>query len=85
MYVRVPTSDFRHVQDKYADLIQEALDSLNMDYQDVQFVTPKMIRLRHLSGTMADCRLRLRGLRALLQLQVFLRHRLVLIGMAPRN
>jgi len=41
MYVRVPTSDFRHVQDKYADLIQEALDSLNMDYQDVQFVTPE--------------------------------------------
>src|SRR5215471_16318121 len=41
MYVRVPTSDFRHVQDKYADLIQEALDSLNMDYQDVQFFTPE--------------------------------------------
>src|ERR1051326_3141542 len=31
MYVRVPTADFRHVQDKYADLIQEALDNLNMD------------------------------------------------------
>src|SRR5881394_3107826 len=41
MYVRVPTPDFRHVQDKYADLIQEALDNLNMDYQDVQFVTPE--------------------------------------------
>jgi len=41
MYVRVPTSDFRHVQDKYGDLIQEALDSLNMDYQDIQFVTPE--------------------------------------------
>ena len=41
MYVRVPTADFRHVQDKYADLIQEALDNLNMDYQDVQFVTPE--------------------------------------------
>ena len=40
MYVRVPTSEFRHVQDKYADLIQEALDNLNMDYQDVEFVTP---------------------------------------------
>ncbi len=40
MYVRVPTADFRHVQDKYADLIQEALDNLNMDYQDVEFVTP---------------------------------------------
>jgi chromosomal replication initiator protein len=40
MYVRVPTAEFRHVGDKYADLIQEALDNLNMDYQDVEFVTP---------------------------------------------
>src|SRR5436305_2430697 len=40
MYVRVPTADFQHIQDKYADLIQEALDNLNMDYQDVQFVPP---------------------------------------------
>src|SRR6478752_3020544 len=41
MYVRVPTVEFRHVGDKYADLIQEALDNLNMDYEDVQFVTPE--------------------------------------------
>ncbi len=41
MYVRVPTAEFRHVGDKYADLIQEALDNLNMDYQDVHFVTPE--------------------------------------------
>src|SRR5881227_4426736 len=40
MFVRVPTAEFRHVGDKYADLIQEALDNLNMDYEDVQFVTP---------------------------------------------
>jgi chromosomal replication initiator protein len=40
MYVRVPTVEFRNVGDKYADLISEALDNLNMDYQDVQFVTP---------------------------------------------
>jgi chromosomal replication initiator protein len=40
MYVRVPTVEFRHVGDKYADLIQEALDNLNMDYQEVEFVTP---------------------------------------------
>ena len=40
MYVRVPTPEFRHVGDKYADLIQEALDNLNMDYQEVEFVTP---------------------------------------------
>jgi chromosomal replication initiator protein len=41
MYVRVPTAEFRHVGDKYADLIQEALDNLNMDYRDVHFVTPE--------------------------------------------
>jgi chromosomal replication initiator protein len=40
MYVRVPTVEFRLVGDKYADLIQEALDNLNMDYQEVEFVTP---------------------------------------------
>jgi chromosomal replication initiator protein len=40
MYIRVPTVEFRHVGDKYADLIQEALDNLNMDYRDVEFVTP---------------------------------------------
>ena len=38
-YVRVPTAEFRHVGDKYADLIQEAIDNLGLEYQDVQFVT----------------------------------------------
>ena len=41
MYIRVPTVEFRHVGDKYADLIQEALDNLNMDYRDVEFITPE--------------------------------------------
>src|SRR5690348_11093973 len=41
LFVRVPTAEFRHVGDKYADLIQEALDNLNMDCHDVQFVTPE--------------------------------------------
>jgi chromosomal replication initiator protein len=41
MYVRVPTAEFRHVGDKYADLIQEALDNLNMEYREVEFVTPE--------------------------------------------
>jgi len=40
LFVRVPTAEFRHVGDKYADLIQEALDNLGMEYQEVQFVTP---------------------------------------------
>jgi chromosomal replication initiator protein len=41
LFVRVPTAEFQHVGDKYADLIQEALDNLGLDYQDVQFVTPE--------------------------------------------
>ena len=30
LFVRVPTAEFRHVGDKYADLIQEALDNLGL-------------------------------------------------------
>jgi chromosomal replication initiator protein len=41
IYVRVPTSEFRHIEEKYADLIQEALDNLNLEFQDVKFVTPE--------------------------------------------
>jgi chromosomal replication initiator protein len=40
LFVRVPTAEFRHVGDKYADLIQEAIDNLGLEYQDVKFVTP---------------------------------------------
>ena len=40
LFVRVPTIEFRHVGDKYADLIQEAIDNLGLDYADVKFVTP---------------------------------------------
>jgi len=41
LFIRVPTAEFRSVGDKYADLIQEALDNLGLQYQDVQFVTPE--------------------------------------------
>jgi len=41
IYVRVPTPEFRHIEEKYADLIQEALDNLNLEFQDVKFVTPE--------------------------------------------
>jgi chromosomal replication initiator protein len=41
LFVRVPTAEFRHVGDKYADLIQEAIDNLGLEYQDVKFVTPE--------------------------------------------
>ncbi|MGA9902214.1 MAG: DnaA N-terminal domain-containing protein, partial [Terriglobales bacterium] len=39
LFVRIPTAEFRHVGDKYADLIQEALDNLGLGYEDVKFVT----------------------------------------------
>ena len=39
LFVRVPTAEFRHVGDKYTDLIQEALDNLGLGYEDVKFVT----------------------------------------------
>src|SRR5213082_1576266 len=41
LFVRVPTVEFRHVGDKYADLIQEAVDNLGMEFQEVKFVTPE--------------------------------------------
>jgi len=55
LFIRVPTAEFRHVGDKYADLIQEAIDNLGMDFRDVQFVTtsdddPSEIPTRHNGG-----------------------------------
>jgi chromosomal replication initiator protein len=55
LFIRVPTVEFRHVGDKYADLIQEAIDNLGMDFRDVQFVTtsdddPAEIPTRHNGG-----------------------------------
>ena len=41
LFVRVPTPEFQHVGDKYADLIQEAIDNLGLEYEDVKFVTPE--------------------------------------------
>ena len=32
LFIRVPTAEFRHVGDKYADLIQEAIDNLGLEY-----------------------------------------------------
>src|ERR1700690_841589 len=53
LFVRVPTVEFRSVGDKYADLIQEALDNLGLEYQDVQFLTdddPASTPVRHDGG-----------------------------------
>src|ERR1700742_3995919 len=41
LFVRVPTVEFRHAGDKYADLIQEAIDNLGLGFEDVKFVTPE--------------------------------------------
>jgi chromosomal replication initiator protein len=54
LYVRIPTAEFRHVSDKYADLIQEAVDQLGLGYDDVKFVTaeddPSNTPVRHNGG-----------------------------------
>src|SRR5271169_2657093 len=54
LYVRIPTAEFRHVSDKYADLIQEAVDNLGLGYEDVKFVTaeddPSNTPIRHNGG-----------------------------------
>src|SRR5271165_5695699 len=36
LFVRVPTVEFRHAGDKYADLIQEAIDNLGLGFNDVK-------------------------------------------------
>ena len=57
IFVRVPTAEFRHVGDKYADLIQEAMDNLGLEFQDVKFVTsdddPAATPIRHDGGLSA--------------------------------
>ena len=39
LFVRIPSADFQHVGDRYADLISEAIDKLELEIDDVQFVT----------------------------------------------
>jgi chromosomal replication initiator protein len=39
IFVRVPTPEFRHIGEKFGDLIQEALEVLALEFQDVKFVT----------------------------------------------
>ena len=57
LFVRIPTAEFRHVGDKYADLIQEAVDVLGLGYDDVKFVTaeddPSNTPIRHNGGLSA--------------------------------
>src|ERR1700693_5365751 len=57
LFVRVPTAEFRHAGDKYADLIQEAIDNLGLEFNDVKFVTPEddpaATAVRHNGGVSA--------------------------------
>ena len=57
LFVRVPTAEYRQVGDKYADLIQEAVDNLGLGYEDVKFVTaeddPSNTPIRHNGGLSA--------------------------------
>jgi chromosomal replication initiator protein len=39
LYVRIPSPEFRFIGDKYADLIQEAIDLQSLEFDEVQFVT----------------------------------------------
>ncbi len=54
LFVRVPSPEFRHIGEKYADLIQEAIENLGLDFRDVEFVTadesPAATPVRHDGG-----------------------------------
>src|SRR5437660_8579992 len=39
IFVRVPTPEFRHIGEKFGDLIQEAMDTFAPEFQDVKFIT----------------------------------------------
>ncbi len=57
LFVRVPSPEFSHIGEKYADLIQEAIENLGLDFQDVEFITgeqlPSATTVRHDGGLSA--------------------------------
>ncbi len=54
LFVRVPSAEFRHIGEKYQDLIQEAIENLGLEYKDVEFITaeeaPSATTVRHDGG-----------------------------------
>ena len=38
LFVRIPTPEFQHIGDRYADLIQEAMEVLRLEFDDVTFI-----------------------------------------------
>ncbi len=41
LVVRVPHAEFHHIGERYGDLIQEALDTLGLEFEEVSFLTPE--------------------------------------------
>ncbi len=41
LYVRIPSTQFEHVGDKYADLIEEAIEGLQLEIDSVEMETPQ--------------------------------------------
>ena len=41
LVVRVPHAEFQHIGERYGDLIQEALDTLGLEFEEVSFQTPE--------------------------------------------
>src|SRR5215470_3748998 len=39
LFVRVPTPEFHHIEEKFGDVIQEAMDTFVPEFQEVKFVT----------------------------------------------
>ena len=54
LVVRVPTAEFRQIGDRYGDLIREAIEKLELKFEDVEFVTveedPSNTAVRHDGG-----------------------------------
>src|SRR5580698_3304064 len=54
LFVRIPTPEFQHVGDRYGDLIQEAIDNLQLEFDEVAFITPEedptLVRVREDGG-----------------------------------
>src|ERR1700743_3446691 len=54
LFVRIPTPAFQHVGDRYGDLIQEAIDNLQLEFDEVTFITPEedptLVRVREDGG-----------------------------------
>ena len=54
LFVRVPSDEFRHIGEKYADLIQEAISDLGLGFDDVEFIlveaTPPVAHMAMATG-----------------------------------